>query len=178
MAILITVPMIVGAAVHEIGPATLVSIGTLNSGMADAGGARVSRWHAFGAATILLSLAMGLGTVTARPIGLAIALTFVVMAGCAFANVFGNVASNVGFVTSVVFIMGAGLGGSGSVALLRMGLVAVGGAFATIVTLVVWPSGPTRRRRRRCPGATGRSPRPSAPCSAGPPGTRGAIPPM
>lgn len=142
MAILITVPMIVGAAIHEIGPATVVSIGTLNSGMADAGGARISRWHAFGAATVLLSLAMGLGTVAARPIGLAIALTFVVMAGCAFANVFGNVASNVGFVTSVVFIMGVGLGGSGSVALERMWQVALGGAFATIVTLVVWPVRP------------------------------------
>jgi uncharacterized membrane protein YccC len=142
MAILITVPMIVGAVVHEIGPATVISIGTLNSGMADAGGARISRWHAFGAATVLLSVAMGLGTVAARPIGLAIALTFVVMAACAFANVFGNVASNVGFVTSVVFIMGVGLGGSGSVALQRMWLVAVGGAFATIVTLVVWPVRP------------------------------------
>jgi uncharacterized membrane protein YccC len=142
MAILITVPMIVGAAVHEIGPATVISIGTLNSGMADAGGARISRWHAYGAATVLLSLAMGLGTVAARPIGLAVALTFVVMAGCAFANVFGNVASNVGFVTSVVFIMGLGLGGSGSVALERMWLVAVGGALATIVTLVLWPVRP------------------------------------
>ncbi|HEX3564624.1 MAG TPA: FUSC family protein [Acidimicrobiales bacterium] len=142
MAILITVPMIVGAAVHEIGPATVISIGTLNSGMADAGGARISRWHAFGAATVLLSLAMGLGTVAARPVGLAVALTFVVMAGCAFANLFGNVASNVGFVTSVVFIMGVGLGGSGSVALERMWLVAVGGALATIVTLVLWPVRP------------------------------------
>ena len=142
MAIVITVPMIVGAAVHEIGPATMVSIGTLNSGMADAGGARISRWHAFGAATVLLSLAMGLGTVAARPIGLAVALTFVVMASCAFANVFGNVASNVGFVTSVVFIMGVGLGGDGSVALERMWLIAVGGAFATIVTLVLWPVRP------------------------------------
>jgi hypothetical protein len=33
MAILITVPKIVGAAVHEIGPATVVSMGTLNSGV-------------------------------------------------------------------------------------------------------------------------------------------------
>lgn len=142
MAILITVPMIVGAAVHQIGPATVISIGTLNSGMADAGGARISRWHAFGAATVLLSLAMGLGTVTARPVGLAVALTVVFTASCAFANVFGNVASNVGFVTSVVFIMGLGLGGSGSVALERMWQVAVGGVFATIVTLVVWPVRP------------------------------------
>jgi uncharacterized membrane protein YccC len=142
MAILITVPMIVGAAVHEIGPATVVSIGTLNSGMADSGGARISRWHAFGAATVLLSLAMGLGTVAARPIGLAVALTFVVLASCAFANVFGNVAANVGFVTSVVFIMGVGQGGGGSVALERMWLVAVGGALATIVTLVLWPVRP------------------------------------
>ncbi|HXA32896.1 MAG TPA: FUSC family protein [Acidimicrobiales bacterium] len=142
MAILITVPMIVGAAVHEIGPATVVSMGTLNSGMADAGGARISRWHAFGAATVLLSLAMGLGTVAARPIGLAVALTLVVMGGCAYASVFGNVASSVGFVTSVLFIMGVGLGGGGSVALERMGLVAVGGALATVVTLVLWPVRP------------------------------------
>ncbi len=142
MALLITVPLAVGTAIHEVGPATLFSLGTLNSSMADVGGARVSRWHALSVATVLMSLAIGLGTVTSQSIGLAIAVTFVVATGGAFANLFGNVASNVGFVVTILLIIGIGLPGDGSAALERMWLVAAGGAFATVVTLVLWPVRP------------------------------------
>jgi hypothetical protein len=142
MALLITVPLAVGTAIHEVGPATLFSIGTLNSSMADVGGARVSRWHALSAATVLIALAIGVGTVTSQSIGLSIAVTFVVATGAAFANLFGNVSSNVGFVVTILLIIGIGLPGDGSVALERMWLVAAGGACATVVTLVLWPVRP------------------------------------
>jgi uncharacterized membrane protein YccC len=142
MALLITVPLAVGTAIHEVGPATLFSIGTLNSSMADVGGAKVSRWHALSAATVLIALAIGLGTITGQSMGLAIAVTFVVATGAAFANLFGNVASNVGFVVTILLIIGIGLPGDGSVALERMWLVAAGGACAIVVTLVLWPIRP------------------------------------
>ncbi|MDQ1361859.1 MAG: hypothetical protein QOJ44_2236 [Acidimicrobiaceae bacterium] len=142
MALLITVPLAVGIAIDEVGPATLFSLGTLNASMADVGGARVSRWHALSAATVLNALAIGLGTITSRSIGLAIAVTFVVASGGAFANLFGNVASNVGFVVTILLIIGIGLPGDGSVALERMWLVAAGGVCATVVTLVLWPVRP------------------------------------
>ena len=89
-----------------------------------------------------MSLAIGLGTVTSQSIGVAIAVTFVVATGGAFANLFGNVASNVGFVVTILLIIGIGLPGDGSAALERMWLVAAGGAFATVVTLVLWPVRP------------------------------------
>ncbi len=142
MAILIAVPLAIGVAIGELAPATLFCMGTLNCSMADVGGARISRWHALCAATVLNALSVGLGTIAGMHVGSAIALMFVVAFACGLANLFGNVASNVGFVVTVLFIVGSGLPGDSSVALERIWLVAGGGATATIVALVIWPIRP------------------------------------
>lgn len=46
MAIIITIPLAIGVAVGQIGPATIVALAALNGGMADSGGAKVTRWRA------------------------------------------------------------------------------------------------------------------------------------
>jgi uncharacterized membrane protein YccC len=142
MAIVISVPMMVGASVGQLGPATTVCLGALNGGMADVGGARSSRWHALGAAMVLDALAISLGTLAGQSIWLAVPLMFVVAVACGLANLFGNVAANVGFVVVILYMVGVGAPGGGSVAFERLWLTLLGGAWAIVVVLVIWPVRP------------------------------------
>jgi uncharacterized membrane protein YccC len=142
MAVVITVPMAIGASLGQLVPATSICLGALNAGMADAGGARSSRWHALMAATVLNAAAISLGTVVGHSIGVAVPLMFVIAVACGLANLFGNVSTNVGFVVSVLFMVGVGTPGSGAVAVERLWLVLLGGVWAIVVVLVVWPVRP------------------------------------
>jgi len=108
MAIIITIPLGIGVAFGEIGPATVIALAALNGGMADSGGANVTRWHAMGVATFLNAVALAAGTLAGNHIGGAVPLMFVVTFVCAIANLYGNVSANVGFVVSILFIMAGG----------------------------------------------------------------------
>jgi uncharacterized membrane protein YccC len=142
MAIIISVPMILGASFGELGPATTVCLGALNGGMADVGGSRSSRWHALGAAMVLDAMAIAVGTLAGQSIWVAVPLMFVVALACGLANLFGNVAANVGFVVVVLYMVGAGAPGGGSVAFERLWLTLIGAAWALVVVLFVWPVRP------------------------------------
>ena len=67
---------------------------------------------------------------------------FVVAFVCAMLNLYGNVAANVGFVVSVLFIIGVGLPGDAAVSTQRLRLALVGGVWTIVVSLVVWPVRP------------------------------------
>jgi uncharacterized membrane protein YccC len=142
MAIIITVPLAVGVALGQVGPATIVALAALNGGMADSGGAKITRWRAMTAATVFNAVSLAAGTLAGNHIGVAVPALFVVAFACAMLNLYGNVAANVGFVVSVLFIIGVGLPGDGSVSAQRLWLAVVGGAWTIVVSLVVWPVRP------------------------------------
>jgi uncharacterized membrane protein YccC len=142
MAVVISVPMMIGASIGRIGPATAVCLGALNAGMADVGGDRRSRWHALMAAMILNAVAIAVGTLAGQSMGAALPLLFIVAFASGMANLFGNVSANVGFVVCVLFMVGVGTPGGGAEALERLWLTALGGAWAIVVVLVLWPVRP------------------------------------
>ena len=142
MAVVITVPMALGAATGRLGEATTVCLGALNAGMADVGGARSNRWHALLAATVLDAVAFAVGTLAGHSLATALPVMFVVALAAGLANLFGNVSANVGFVVCVLTMVGLGTPGDGSVALERLWLAGLGGAWAVVVVLVLWPVRP------------------------------------
>jgi uncharacterized membrane protein YccC len=142
MAIVISVPMIIGASMGKLEPATTVCLGALNGGMADVGGARSSRWHALGGAMVLDALAIAVGTLAGQSIWAAVPIMFVVALACGLANLFGNVAANVGFVVVILYMVGVGAPGGGPVAFERLWLTLIGGAWALVVVLIIWPVRP------------------------------------
>lgn len=142
MAVVITVPMAVGAATGRLAEATTVCLGALNAGMADVGGIRTNRWHALLAATVLDAVAFAVGTLAGHSLAAALPVMFVVALAAGLANLFGNVAANVGFVVCVLTMVGLGTPGDGSVALERLWLAGLGGAWAVLVVLVLWPVRP------------------------------------
>ena len=106
MAIIITLPLAVGVAVGQIGPATIVALAALNGGMADSGGAKITRWRAMTTAAVFNALALAAGTLAGNYIGITVPSMFVVAFACAIVNLYGNVAANVGFVVSILFMVG------------------------------------------------------------------------
>jgi uncharacterized membrane protein YccC len=142
MAIIITIPLAIGVAVGQIGPATIAALAALNGGMADGGGAKITRWRAMTAATVFNALALAAGTVAGNHIGIAVPLMFVVAFACAIVNLYGNVAANVGFVVSILFMVGVGLPGDAALSTQRLWLALVGGVWTIVVSLVVWPVRP------------------------------------
>jgi uncharacterized membrane protein YccC len=142
MAVIIAVPLAVGTAIGQVPDATFVCLGALNGGMADTGGAQSTRWHALGAASVGNAVAIAAGTVAGLHLGTAIPLLFVVafVSGCA--NLYGNVAANVGFTSLILFIVGIGLPADGSVAVQRLWLTLLGGLWTVVIALVVWPVHP------------------------------------
>ena len=142
MAIIITVPLAVGVGLGQVGPTTIVALAALNGGMADSGGAKITRWRAMTTATVFNALALAAGTLAGNHIGTAVPLVLVVTFACAMVNLYGNVAANVGFVVSILFILGLGLPGDGAVSAQRLWLALVGGAWSVVIALVVWPMRP------------------------------------
>jgi uncharacterized membrane protein YccC len=142
MAIIITVPLAVSVGIGQVGPATIVALAALNGGMADSGGAKATRWRAMTAAAVFNALALAAGTLAGNHIGSAVPLMLVVTFACAMINLYGNVAANVGFVVSILFMIGVGLPGDGAVSTQRLWLALVGGAWSVVVSLVVWPVRP------------------------------------
>jgi uncharacterized membrane protein YccC len=142
MAIIVTVPLAVGVGLGQIGPTSIVALAALNGGMADSGGAKITRWRAMTAATVFNALALAAGTLAGNHIGSAVPLVLVVTFACAMVNLYGNVASNVGFVVTILFLLGVGQPGDGAVSTQRLWLALIGGAWSVVVTLVVWPVRP------------------------------------
>ncbi|HWE67909.1 MAG TPA: FUSC family protein [Acidimicrobiales bacterium] len=142
MAIIITVPLAVGVGLGQVGPTSIVALAAVNGGMADSGGAKITRWRAMTAATLFNALALAAGTLAGNHIGAAVPLVLVVTFACAMVNLYGNVASNVGFLVSILFILGVGQPGDGALSAQRLWLALIGGAWSVVVALLVWPVRP------------------------------------
>jgi uncharacterized membrane protein YccC len=153
MGCILAVPLVVGFATGRVAQSTIVCLGALNGGMADTGGAPATRRRALTAAAVCNAAAFAAGTLAGLHLAVAVPAMFAVAVVCAAANLYGNVAANIGFTSVVLFMVGLGLPGGGSVALQRWWLTLVGGAWTLVVTLAVWPVHPFDAARTAVAGA-------------------------
>lgn len=87
---------------------------------------------------ILNALAMFAGTVVGNEIWLSIGLLFAFAFIGGMASAFGEVAGQIGYVTTLVFAVALGQAGSLNAAEERFLAFAAGGAFSVILTLILW----------------------------------------
>ncbi len=144
MAVIIVGPLVAGLLADRLSDGLIGALGALNVAMADPGGADRVRARALGAATIVEALALALGTVAGIHSWVAVPAVFVVALIAALAACFGAVAGNVAFFALVMFIVGVGAAGSATVALTHLWLAALGGGWAMVVSLALWPFRPLR----------------------------------
>ena len=137
----ITVPLAAGLAAGRPDVGTIAGLGALNVSLADGDGARSVRAVAMVAATVCNALAIFIGTLLNQSWA-----AIPVMAALGFASgmssLYGNAARAVGFVSVVMFMIGAGLPTATPPATERLLLCLASGAWAMLLALALWPVRP------------------------------------
>ena len=141
---IVIVPLVVGLLLDELGYGLIATLGALNVAMADPGGADRLRMRALVGATVAEAITLALGTLVGAHAAIAIPAIFVVAFMAGLAGAYGDVVGNVAFFSTVMFIIGVGLAGDVSDALDRLWLVGLGGAWALLLSLALWPLRPLR----------------------------------
>jgi uncharacterized membrane protein YccC len=128
---------------------TWMSLAGFNSALADKGGPYRTRAATLGAVVVAGALVVMLGTLGAIHPAVAIVLTFAVAVACSLGRAYGNAGASVGLSTLSIFVIALGYPpqagtAAGGEALARAGFIVVGGAWAMLVALVLWPLRPYR----------------------------------
>ncbi|GCF10031.1 FUSC family protein [Dictyobacter arantiisoli] len=139
MTLITVLPIIVGAFLKRADLGVMVFMGGLYAILADVGGLYRTRAFAMGIATLGISLAAFVATLIGGSVWLAVPLMLLCAFGCGMLGVFGNVGSKVGFVVVGIFIIVMGSPASLLLAGERLGSFVLGGAWAMLLTLWLWP---------------------------------------
>jgi uncharacterized membrane protein YccC len=143
-AIATIVPLLI-ARLLAVSGGTWLSLAGFTGTLANKGGPYRTRAVSMGALTLAGTLAVALGTVSAGRILLAVTLTFVVALVCSLARVWGSAGASVGTSALNLFVIALAFPPrDAGDAFTRAGLVLVGGLWAMLVSLVLWPLRPYR----------------------------------
>lgn len=138
----VAVPLFVGLAYGREEAATLATLGALNTVLADPGGPWIRRFTTTLAAAFVLAIAMACATAASETIALAVLVAGLAGFGAGLTVEFGESATGVGFVTSILVVLGLGLPAPASDALPRAGWVLLGGGWGVVVSAGLWPFRP------------------------------------
>ncbi|MFL5515177.1 MAG: FUSC family protein, partial [Gemmatimonadales bacterium] len=140
-----TVAPLVVAHLLAIPGGTWLSLAGFTGTLANKGGPYRMRAASMGALTLAGTLAVALGTLSAGRTPLAVPLTFFVAVACSLARVWGSAGASVGTSTLNLFVIALAFPPENEQeALTRAGLVFLGGLWAMLVSLVLWPLSPYR----------------------------------
>jgi uncharacterized membrane protein YccC len=143
-AIATVVPLLV-AQLLVIPGGTWLSLAGFTGTLANKGGPYRTRAASMGALTLAGALAVALGTLSAGRMPLAVLLTFAVAVTCSLARVWGSAGASVGTSALNLFVIALAFPPRDHhEALTRAGLVLLGGLWAMLVSLVLWPLSPYR----------------------------------
>ena len=143
-AVAIFVPLVVAQLAGHLAFGFFISIGALNTLMADVGGPYRPRATGMAAAAGGGAAAMLVGTLVGGVPWLAAPAMFVWSLAAGMVSIYGNAAAVAGLIVNVAFVLASGLGGSPSDAVERAVAFLLGGAFVMLYSLVLWPFHPYR----------------------------------
>jgi uncharacterized membrane protein YccC len=144
-----TVAPLIADHVLVLGGGTWMSLAGFNGALADKGGPYRTRAATLGALTLAGALVVTLGTLAGAHPAIAIPLSFAVALACSLGRAYGNAGASVGLSALAIYVIALGYPpaaetGAGAAALTRAGFVLIGGAWAMLVALVLWPLRPYR----------------------------------
>jgi len=129
----------------HVGGGTWMSLAGFSGALADRGGPYRTRAATLAALTAGGAAAAALGTFAASHHAVAVPLTFVVAFACSLARAYGIAGASVGVSVLNIYVIALGYPPtSPGEALGRSGFVVVGGCWAMLVALVLWPLRPYR----------------------------------
>ncbi|BCL79523.1 TIGR01666 family membrane protein [Ktedonobacteria bacterium brp13] len=139
MTLITVLPIIVGVFLKRPDLGVMAFLGGLYAILADVGGLYHTRAFAMGIATLGISLAAFVATLIGGSVWLAVPLMFLCAFGCGMLGVFGNAGSKVGFAVVGSFIIVMGMPAPLLLAGERLESFVLGGAWAMLLTLWLWP---------------------------------------
>jgi hypothetical protein len=143
-AIATVAPLAAGHFLH-VGGGTWMSLAGFSGALADRGGPYRTRAATLAALTAGGAAAAALGTFAASHHPVAVPLTFAVALGCSLARAYGVAGASVGVSVLNIYVIALGYPPtSPGEALGRSGFVVVGGCWAMLIALVLWPLRPYR----------------------------------
>ncbi|HUR94699.1 MAG TPA: FUSC family protein, partial [Gemmatimonadales bacterium] len=138
----------------QLGGGTWMSLAGFSGALADKGGPYRTRASTLATLTVVGGAAAGLGGAAGSSLLLAIPLTFIVALACSLGRAYGESGVSVGIsVLNIYVISLAYPATSAADALSRSGFVLVGGIWAMLIALVLWPLRPYRPVRLAVAGA-------------------------
>jgi uncharacterized membrane protein YccC len=144
-----TVAPLLASHVLALGGGTWMSLAGFSGALADKGGPYRTRAATLAALILAGALVVMLGTLGGIHPALAIPLSFAVALACSLGRAYGNAGASVGLSALSIYVIALGYPpeagtGAAAAALSRAGFVVIGGAWATLVALVLWPLRPYR----------------------------------
>jgi uncharacterized membrane protein YccC len=144
-----TVAPLIASHVLALGGGTWMSLAGFSGALADKGGPYRTRAATLGALTLAGALVVTVGTLGGTHPALAILLSFAVAFVCSLGRAYGNAGASVGLSALSIYVIALGYPpeagtGAGAAALARAGFVVIGGVWAMLVALVLWPLRPYR----------------------------------
>jgi uncharacterized membrane protein YccC len=141
------VPLIVAQSLGLTG-GTWMSLAGFGGALADKGGSYSARAATIASLVAFGTIAVFIGAVALHQLPVAVLLTFSVAVVCSLGRAWGNAGASVGGSVLNMFVISLAYPVSGLVdALGRAGYVIVGGAWAGLIALVLWPIRPYRPAR-------------------------------
>jgi uncharacterized membrane protein YccC len=144
-----TVAPLIASHVLALGGGTWMSLAGFSGALADKGGPYRTRAATLGALTLAGALVVTVGTLGGTHPALAILLSFAVAFVCSLGRAYGSAGASVGLSALSIYVIALGYPpeagtGAGAAALARAGFVVIGGVWAMLVALVLWPLRPYR----------------------------------
>lgn len=147
-AALATFVPLLAAQVFRLGGGTWMSLAGFSGALADKGGSYGARAAAVASLTVFGAFAVLIGGIGTDQLAVAVALTFVVAVVCSLGRAWGNTGASVGGSVLNMFVISLAYPTSGiAEALGRAGWTMVGGGWAALLSLVLWPVRPYRPAR-------------------------------
>ena len=147
-AALATVVPLLAALVFRISGGTWMSLAGFSGALVDKGGAYDSRAFAIASLTAFGAVAVFLGAIASHNLPTAVALTFAVAVVCSLGRAWGNTGASVGGSVLNMFVISLAYPATGiGDATGRAGYAIIGGVWAALLALVLWPIRPYRPAR-------------------------------
>ena len=138
------IPLLVDHVFHT-GGGTWMSLAGLNGALIDRGGPYRTRAIVLSAAAIVSAIAVFVGTVSAGHLFVAIPVTFAVATICGLMRMWPEFGQSFGVTTLVTFSLAVAIPApSLGAAAMRAVYIAIGGSWAMLIAIVVWPLRPYR----------------------------------
>ena len=138
----VLVPVVIGQLAGDMALAMIVGIGGLNVSLADIGGPYRMKAITMGVATISLAAAAYLGTVVGWSLWLSLPLMFLLSSVAGLANLYGNAAAKVSFLSLILFVLMVGMPAGVADGAERCMALMGGGLWAMTLSLWLWPLHP------------------------------------